>query len=150
MYVNSLPLGVGTSVPILAQPYEPLKSIYFTPLELYAVDKIEKLFPLPLKSYQVVPVPGYDFLLAASKCINNDTTKMWLVGTNATFSYPISDISATLYAYPGNKYDYGFAIGTGDTGGSGTDLIDGQANLVIQYQYSLVGFISISTGWIIV
>lgn len=34
---------------------------------------------------------------------------------------------------------------------SGSDLIDGQANLVVQYRYSAVGLISLgSSGWIIV
>jgi hypothetical protein len=33
---------------------------------------------------------------------------------------------------------------------NGSDTIDGQANLVIQYQYSAAGLISTSTGWAIV
>jgi hypothetical protein len=33
---------------------------------------------------------------------------------------------------------------------NGSDTIDGQANLVIQYRYSAAGLVSTSTGWAIV
>jgi hypothetical protein len=86
-------------------------------------------------------------VVTSSDTINATTDTLLL----ANSSSPITLTLPTLAL--GNGYTYTVKnINTGavTVAASGSELIDGYSNLVIQYKYSTVGFLSTSAGWIIV
>ncbi len=69
----------------------------------------------------------------------------------ANSAYPITLTLPTLALSNGYTYTVkNINTGAVTVAASGSELIDGYSNLVIQYKYSTVGFLSTSSGWIIV
>jgi len=78
----------------------------------------------------------------------NATTDNLILANSAS---PITLTLPTLALSNGYTYTVkNINTGAVTVAASGSELIDGYSNLVIQYKYSTVGFLSTSSGWIIV
>lgn len=100
---------------------------------------VQKIFPQQI---------DYTYRTVSANTTLVDSDSIILANTTSSITLTLPDAAASSGSL--------FTIKNINTGNvilvsSGTDLIDGQSNVVIQYQYTAAGVISLgSVGWIVV